>query len=217
MKTSREAFEDWHDAIFDVSAATAVKNEYGYPENGHIQMQWRAWQACDARWREKLQSEEVVKNVGRAISRAYADHGDTSDIANAALQAEKQWRSSDTASLAKEIADLQESAEADSKAKDAEIAELRGLLVEAVDMLNHADRRFPPIHHAAYPYFRQTLAKITTALAGKEQHFVGETQFNSVSFDGDTSILSVTCSDGRECEGRIEGSRIHIKQKEQPK
>ena len=55
------------------------------------------------------------------------------------------------------------------------------------------------------------------ALAGKEQHFVGETQFNSVSFDGDTSIFSVKCSDGRECEGKIEGDKVHIKLKEQPK
>lgn len=42
----RDAFENWHDALFDVSARTAVKNRYGYPQNAHIQHSWRAWQAA---------------------------------------------------------------------------------------------------------------------------------------------------------------------------
>lgn len=42
----RNAFEHWHDCRFDVSASTAVKNEYGYPQNQQIQTRWQAWQAC---------------------------------------------------------------------------------------------------------------------------------------------------------------------------
>lgn len=41
----REAFENWHDGIFDVSARTAIKNDYGYPQNGSIQARWQVWQA----------------------------------------------------------------------------------------------------------------------------------------------------------------------------
>lgn len=44
----RATFENWHDSLFDVSAGTAVKNEYGYPQNSHIQMRWQAWRACVA-------------------------------------------------------------------------------------------------------------------------------------------------------------------------
>lgn len=80
MKTSKEAFEAycWERGF----------NPEVYPAVTEWQRVWQAaTEARDAHWREKLQSEEVVKNVGRAISRAYADHGDTSDIANAALAA----------------------------------------------------------------------------------------------------------------------------------
>ena len=57
----REAFERWHDGLFDISATTVVKNEYGYPQNAVIQMRWQTWQAAtastEAKWRglvEKL-------------------------------------------------------------------------------------------------------------------------------------------------------------------
>jgi hypothetical protein len=51
----REEFEHWHDCLFDVSASTAAKNKYGYPENGHIQMRWQAWQASRTTSLEQLE------------------------------------------------------------------------------------------------------------------------------------------------------------------
>lgn len=44
----REAFESWHDGLFDVSASTAVKNECGYPQSTQVQTRWQAWQARPA-------------------------------------------------------------------------------------------------------------------------------------------------------------------------
>lgn len=42
----REAFENWHDSLFDISARSSCKNEYGYPQDSAIQTRWQAWQAC---------------------------------------------------------------------------------------------------------------------------------------------------------------------------
>ncbi len=66
----REAFERWHDGLFDISAATIVKTEYGYPQNAVIQMRWQTWQAAtaaaDAEWRGVV--EELALMVKRAKS-----------------------------------------------------------------------------------------------------------------------------------------------------
>jgi hypothetical protein len=45
QETEREAFEKWHDSLFDQSAGTAVKNDYGYPQDACIQSRWQVWQA----------------------------------------------------------------------------------------------------------------------------------------------------------------------------
>lgn len=82
----RKRFEDWHDNLFDVCAGTAVKTEYGYPQNGAIQMRWQAWQAAlaappverlreeNARLRELL--DECAGDLEAEINGRYFDeHG----------------------------------------------------------------------------------------------------------------------------------------------
>ncbi len=51
MTTSREAFEAWRDRT--LPTAGAVIHEIAFA----------AWQACEAHWREELQSEEMVELV----------------------------------------------------------------------------------------------------------------------------------------------------------
>lgn len=59
MSKEREGFEAWHDALFDISAATAVKNDYGYPQDGYVQMRWQAWQACAAHYQPLLEAKDA--------------------------------------------------------------------------------------------------------------------------------------------------------------
>jgi len=74
--TMREKFEAWHDSIFDVSASTATKNDYGYPDNAHVQMRWQAWQAAQADARalvgELVEAMQADKCDPDAISKAQA-------------------------------------------------------------------------------------------------------------------------------------------------
>jgi hypothetical protein len=53
----REAFEKWHDSLFDISAGTAIKTEYGYPSDSHIQQRWQAWQAA---WEAKERTTDAL-------------------------------------------------------------------------------------------------------------------------------------------------------------
>jgi hypothetical protein len=70
---TREAFEAWHDKLFDLSAKTAVKSEYGYPQNGNIQMRWQAWQASRADFLSELRSDEMVEVVATEARRQIED------------------------------------------------------------------------------------------------------------------------------------------------
>lgn len=62
MKTSREAFEAWY-------GSKPEQTEDGNYAGAFTQARWETWQACDAHWREKLQSEEMAENVAKAIFR----------------------------------------------------------------------------------------------------------------------------------------------------
>ena len=43
---AREAFEDWHDNIFDVSARSAPKDCHGYTDHILINARWNGWKSC---------------------------------------------------------------------------------------------------------------------------------------------------------------------------
>lgn len=70
MPACRQAFEKWHDALFDISAGTAIKNEYGYPRDGSIQMRWQVWQAAHA---ESAKEATIKTDNTQALYNALAE------------------------------------------------------------------------------------------------------------------------------------------------
>jgi hypothetical protein len=63
MEKSREAFEAWNPAA---PCDSAMIHPHSYRVNQRIPFE-AGWQACDAHWREKLQSEEIAKIAASAI------------------------------------------------------------------------------------------------------------------------------------------------------
>ena len=59
MSKERETFEKWHDNLFDKSAWTEARNEYGYPQNSAIQQRWQVWQACATHYQPLLEAKDT--------------------------------------------------------------------------------------------------------------------------------------------------------------
>lgn len=73
---TREEFENWHDCLFDVSASTCVKNEYGYL-GSTVQTRWQAWQAAT------VAQEARVREITESMQRWIDHHNARADVAEA--------------------------------------------------------------------------------------------------------------------------------------
>lgn len=75
MSKDKEAFEAWHDALYYVSAAAAVKTEYGYPQDSYVQMRWEAWQAATSHYQPLLAAKDAEISELKALLEQWCGEG----------------------------------------------------------------------------------------------------------------------------------------------
>ncbi len=73
MEKSREAFEAHILSPPCAHPDDVRRTDGGSYEDSKVGLVWNGWQACDAHWREKLQSGEMVDVVSEAI---YLEQGE---------------------------------------------------------------------------------------------------------------------------------------------
>ena len=84
MNTSREAFEQWarnDSRNFVLTTGGTVPDRYISGLTRDAERDWNdAWQACDAHWREKLQSEEMARVMLKTVVYLSAGHSLTNEV-----------------------------------------------------------------------------------------------------------------------------------------